>query len=336
MTWLRSSQIDSQGLADSLVSTPSDSIMMFIPSYMPPGSAPLPYPQRSRSTLTEWNAWEWSPTWIIPLTGYPQSFYVLEANGKLCLCLDPHDLNEAICHDHDRTPTVDEVCPWVCTLLLLHKDGCPPWILVNCSGSGIQPAHYLYSPFRRYCFLCLPFGLVCSQDISQKKMDQILEECQVCIGIADDITVHGHTKVEHDACLQNLMCVACKYGLVFNPQKTHVKAPAVNFFGCHYDADGVHLDPDKVNAVHALPVPINVTELQGVLRHGNVPQSLHFWPVHLDCPSVWAAQKGHRLHLEPHLWFHIPACQGCHNQWHHPQVLMTLHFPWPYKLMPYR
>ena len=33
------------------------------------------------------------------------------------------------------------------------------------------------SPFGRYHFLWLPFGLVCSQDIFLKKMDQILEEC---------------------------------------------------------------------------------------------------------------------------------------------------------------
>ena len=55
------------------------------------------------------------------------------------------------------------------------------------------------SPFGRYCFLQLPFGLVCSQDIFQKKMDQILKECQGCIGIEDDITVHGYTEAEHDA-----------------------------------------------------------------------------------------------------------------------------------------
>ena len=61
------------------------------------------------------------------------------------------------------------------------------------------------------------------------------------------------------------MRVACKYDLVFNPQKTHVKAQAVNFFGCLYDANGVHLDPGKVNAVHALPAPTNVTELQEFL-----------------------------------------------------------------------
>ena len=75
-----------------------------------------------------------------------------------------------------------------------------------------------YSPFGRYHFLCLPFGLVCSQDIFQKKMDQILEECQGCTGIAYDITVHSCTEAEHDACLWNLTHVTCKYGLLFNPQ----------------------------------------------------------------------------------------------------------------------
>ena len=96
-------------------------------------------------------------------------------------------------------------------------------------------------------------------------MDQILEECQVCIGTADNITVHGHTEVEHDAHLRDLMCIARKYDLVFNPQKTHVNTQAINFFGCLYDANGVHPDPGKVDAVHALPAPTNITELQEFL-----------------------------------------------------------------------
>ena len=96
-------------------------------------------------------------------------------------------------------------------------------------------------------------------------MDQILEECQGCIGIADNITMHGHTKAEHDAHLRDLMCIAHKYDLVFNPQKTHMKAQAINFFGCLYDANGVHPDPGKVDAVHALPAPTNITELQEFL-----------------------------------------------------------------------
>ena len=58
------------------------------------------------------------------------------------------------------------------------------------------------------------------------------------------------------------MWITCKYNLVFDPQKTHVKAQAVNFFGCLYDADGVHPDLGKVDAIHALPVPTNFTKLQ--------------------------------------------------------------------------
>ena len=121
------------------------------------------------------------------------------------------------------------------------------------------------SPFSRHHFLWLPFGLVCSQDIFQKKMNQILEECQGCIRITDDITVHGCTEAEHDAHLWDLMRIACKYDLVFNPQKMHMKGQAVNFFGCLYDANGIHPDPGKVDAVHALPAPTNVTELQEFL-----------------------------------------------------------------------
>ena len=72
-------------------------------------------------------------------------------------------------------------------------------------------------------------------------MNEILEECgEGCIGIADDITIHGHTEAEHNACLWKLMEVAWKCGLVFNPKKIKVKVPMVKLFGCLYDTSGVH------------------------------------------------------------------------------------------------
>ena len=96
-------------------------------------------------------------------------------------------------------------------------------------------------------------------------MDQILEECEGCIGIADDITAHGHMEAQQDAHLLKLMDVAQKYGLVFKPKKTQVKAPKLKFFGCLYDEYGVHPDPENVDAVHTLPTPTNITELQEFL-----------------------------------------------------------------------
>ena len=46
--------------------------------------------------------------WVSSIT------YVQKANGKLHLCLDPCDLNEAICHNHHKMP------PWRKLLMSLH------------------------------------------------------------------------------------------------------------------------------------------------------------------------------------------------------------------------
>ena len=216
----------------------------------------------------------------------------------------------------NTTTTHFPVCPGHCRCYCqcadskdsIHKPACLWLELPRRIPFLLHISTTFNSPFGRYHFLRLPFGLVCSQDIFQKKMDQILEECQGCIGIADDITVHGRTEAEHDACLRDLMRVACKYDLVFNPQKTHVKAQAINFFGCLYDANGVHPDPDKVDAVHALPAPTNVTELQEFL--GLVTYLSPFIP---GLSTLTAP-------LLPCFW----VGQGSCRQWHHPQVLRSI------------
>ena len=41
--------------------------------------------------------------WVLSIT------YIQKANGELHLCLDPCDLNRAICHNHHKMPTVEEV-----------------------------------------------------------------------------------------------------------------------------------------------------------------------------------------------------------------------------------
>ena len=199
----------------------------------------------------------WPTDWVSSIT------YVQKANGKLHLCLDPHDLTKAICQDHHKMPTVEEVTHEFTHSCYFKLDAHHEyWSIVLDQESSLLTT--FNSPFRWYRFLQLPFSLVCSHNIFWK-MDQILEECQGCIKITDDITIHGHTEVEHNTHLWNLMQIACKYSLVFNPQKTHVKAQAINFFGCLYDANGVHPDPGKVDAIHALWVPTNVTKLQEFL-----------------------------------------------------------------------
>ena len=120
-------------------------------------------------------------------------------------------------------------------------------------------------------------------------MDQILEECEGCIGIADDITIHGNTEAEHDAYLLELMEVSQKYGFVFNPKKTQVKAPVVKSL----DASMMSLDSTQIQRRLMLYIlfPHQLTS-QNFRNSLAWSQPLHSWSFHPDCSPAEATQEG--------------------------------------------
>jgi hypothetical protein len=185
--------------------------------------------------------------------------------GKLRICLDPRDINKSIKRTYHKTPTLEEIT---------HQFNGAKYFSKMDARHGYwsieleEESSYLTtfnSPFGRYRFKRLPFGLRVSQDIFQEVMDQILEQCPGCIGIADDVAVFGSSEEEHNKNLHQLMKVARKYGLVFNPEKCDIKVPRIKFFGCIYDSTGVHPDPEKVEEIQKLSPPTNVTEIQQFL-----------------------------------------------------------------------
>ena len=85
--------------------------------------------------------------WVSSIT------YVQKANGELHLCLDPRDLNEAICCDHHKMPTVEEVAHEFAhscffTKLDAHHGY---WSIVLDQDSSMLTT--FNSPFSRYRFL---------------------------------------------------------------------------------------------------------------------------------------------------------------------------------------
>ena len=70
-----------------------------------------------------------------------------------------------------------------------------------------------------------------SRDAFQQAMDNILSQCPGTIGITDDVIVHGKDTQKHDLNLHRLMEVARKNGLVFNPEKCHIKTPKSGSLG---------------------------------------------------------------------------------------------------------
>ena len=85
--------------------------------------------------------------------------YSRKSNNKLRICLDPKDLNRAIKHPHYKTPTLDEITHQLAGSRVFSKlDARHGYWSVSLD----EPSSYLTtfnSPFGRYRFERLPFGL---------------------------------------------------------------------------------------------------------------------------------------------------------------------------------
>ena len=235
------------------------------PVVHPPRKCPIALRPLVQDKLNEWEQEEIITPVEEPTDWVSSLAYSMKPNGKLRLCLNPKDLNLAIKRDHYKTPTVEEITHRLAGSTRFTKlDGTSSYlcIVLDYESSLLTTFN---TPWGWYRFVCLPFGLACSQDIFQRMMDQIIERCEGVIGIADDIVVYGKDDAEHNRLLHNLMRVAREHGLVFNRDKCEVKATSVTFFGTVYDKDGAHPDPKKVEAIHKMPPPEGPQELQKFL-----------------------------------------------------------------------
>ena len=191
--------------------------------------------------------------------------YSRKSNGKLRICLDPKDLNTAIKRPHYPTPTLEEITHKLAGSMISSKlDTRHGYWSVQLDDESKRLTTF-NSPFGRYCFRRLPFGLNLSQDVFQERMDCILEKCPGTISIADDVGVFGKTEAEHDKHLHNLMRVALQQGLVFNIDKCDIKQANMKFFGLEFSADGVRSDPGRAADIQRMKAPQNVAQLQVLL-----------------------------------------------------------------------
>lgn len=61
------------------------------------------------------------------------------------------------------------------------------------------------TPFGRYRFLRMTFGIRSAPDEFQRKIDEIYEGLQGVTTLVDDILVYGKTREEHDANFRNVL-----------------------------------------------------------------------------------------------------------------------------------
>jgi len=226
--------------------------------------------------------------------------YSTKKDGSIRVCLDPKHLNDAIKRCPHKIPTLEEINPLFSGAKLFSKLDAKAGYWSVPIEEKCQILTTFRTPFGRYCFTRLPFGLNISQDIFQQRMDEMLEGCA---SIANDISVFGKDEEEHDRNLLALMATAKRHGLVFNSEKCAIKEKSISFFGNVYSKDGIAPDPTKVKDIHQMPTPQTKEDLQrflGLMTYvGNFIPNLSTLAAPLrdliktDVPYIWEEDHQH-------------------------------------------
>ena len=160
------------------------------------------------------------------------SMVIVETPKKLRICLDPRDLNKAIKREHFPMKTIEEVVQNMPGAKVFSKlDATSGYWQLKLDEESSKLCTF-NTPFGRYRFLRVPFGIVSAREIFQRVMSQMVEDIDGTEAIMDDIVVWGKDQAEHDMRLKLVMDKAKACGLKFNKGKCKFRQNQISCRTC--------------------------------------------------------------------------------------------------------
>ena len=200
-------------------------------------------------------------------TDWVSSLVITEKPGtdSLRICLDPKDLNMNIKRQHYPMRTTEEVLDKLQGATFFTKlDASSGYWQIKVDEESSKLLCF-NTPFGRYAFKRLPFGIHASSEIFQKKIEVLLEGLEGVANIQDDIIVWGTTKEEHDHHLQLVIDRLYESGLRLNLDKCLFGVNDLIYTGHRITKYGIMPDPKKISAIEKLEMPKDIAGVQRIL-----------------------------------------------------------------------
>lgn len=193
------------------------------------------------------------------------SLVIVEKPNRVRICLDPRDLNRAIKREHYPMKTVDDITHQLAGAKFFSTLDASNgfWSIVLDQDSSKLTT--FNTPFGRYRYKRLPFGISSAPEVFQKRMSQIFENIEGCDVIMDDILVWGKSLQEHNERLANVLIAIRREKIKLNKAKCKLQMKEVKYMGHIFNEDGIKTCPDRIKAITEFPQPTNVKELQRFL-----------------------------------------------------------------------
>ena len=190
-------------------------------------------------------------------------------SGALRICIDPRPLNKALKRETYHLPVLDDLMPDLARAKVFSSVDLTAgyWHCVLDEESSLLTT--FATPFGRYRWKRLPFGLSVSSEIFQKRVNQALEGLNGILNITDDILIYGigdtdkEAQLDHDRNLEALLQGCRERGIALNQNKLKLRITEVPFMGHIFSNQGLKTDPEKTKAVLEMPKP---EDAEGVQR----------------------------------------------------------------------
>ncbi|XP_031333730.1 uncharacterized protein K02A2.6-like [Photinus pyralis] len=183
-------------------------------------------------------------------------------NGNLRICLDPRNLNKAIKRSHYPFPNIDSVTSKLANACFFSTlDANSGFWTIPLDDQSSKLCTFI-TPFGRFRFLRLPFGINSAPEIFHATMVDLFAQIKNVIIYFDDLLIFGSTKKEHDSVLKTVLDRARSVNMRFNPNKSHLCKTSVTYMGHVFSSRGIHPDPLKIKAIVKMPEPKNKQDLQ--------------------------------------------------------------------------
>ncbi|XP_045782686.1 uncharacterized protein K02A2.6-like [Maniola jurtina] len=189
----------------------------------------------------------------------------VKKSGQLRICLDPRNLNKYIIREHYPLKSIDEIRSILKgASYFSHLDAFSGFWMLKLDSASSDLCTF-QTPFGRYRYLRLPYGINAASEIFHRVMTEIFADLEGVLVFVDDILVYGETEEIHNKRLYKVMQRAREVNLKLNKDKCKFSVKEVCFLGYVFTKEGAKVDQEKVKAIVNMPTPTNVKELQRVL-----------------------------------------------------------------------
>ena len=191
---------------------------------------------------------------------------VVKKNGKdIRICVDLRHLNKSVRREHYPLPTLDDIAPKLAgSTVFSSLDAASGFWQVPLKKTSRELTTFI-TPFGRYMFKRLPFGISSGSEIFQRKMSELFEDEEGIEVIIDDILVHGKDTPEHDRRLKRALEILEKANVILNMDKCRFRQSELVYYGHIVGAHGVKPNPEKVEAITQMKAPSNTSELKSLM-----------------------------------------------------------------------